>query len=319
MRRLAPWNPPVALLLLALAAWVMVASTRAPGRPLPIVLVVVAAAAAFTVARLDPGDRSFAVPAVITFVALGIAASDPAGTFSPIESAGPLGYSNARAQFFVLASFAATAVAMRARGPVVRLPSIAAAAGFALVPPAGRSTSSTGLLVALGILVAVPRSSRQRRAAVSLMLVAVLGTASATVVIAATYPASAPDLGHHRAGLWQDALVLTARAPLTGVGAGRFAQESPAARADAPPRRAHNIYLHLAAETGIIGALVLGGAIVWALAYTASRRELDRIALLGAAAVTSVGVHAALDDVLHQPLIAIIVAALAGSLLPKAR
>ena len=71
-----------------------------------------------------------------------------------------------------------------------------------------------------------------------------------------------------RMALWHDAIDLTIRHPVTGVGIGRFAVASPVAAADPDRRHAHQEYLETAAETGLLGGVLLVGLFVWATART---------------------------------------------------
>jgi O-antigen ligase len=120
-----------------------------------------------------------------------------------------------------------------------------------------------------------------------------------------------------RMALWHDAIDLTIRHPVTGVGIGGFAVASPVAAADPDRRHAHQEYLETAADTGVLGGVLLVGLFVWATARTGIRGGIR--ATLAAAGVTALGIHASVDYILHFPLIPITCAVLAGAASAGAR
>jgi O-antigen ligase len=104
-----------------------------------------------------------------------------------------------------------------------------------------------------------------------------------------------------RLQLWREAWQMFCDAPLLGAGFGQFAWHhfvlSPPAHAAAAPgvfNHAHNIVLHLMAETGVAGAsLVVGAAIFWLAGLRRVALDLDWWWLLAVLAVMTV--HAMLE------------------------
>lgn len=119
------------------------------------------------------------------------------------------------------------------------------------------------------------------------------------------------------------ALVLDAirAAPWTGYGYGSFPMVLPMFRDLSLPSgsiytQAHNSYLELALELGIVPAACLVAAILWAallcLIAGFRRRSARAVPLLAVAATIVVGVHAVLDFSLQIPAVACLYAALLG-------
>ena len=105
---------------------------------------------------------------------------------------------------------------------------------------------------------------------------------------------------------------IAADEPVFGVGPGFFAQASPTALADADARWAHSAYLQVGAETGVIGAALLGLVLLWVFGALYRSRQDERLIVIGTAAVTALAVHAAINYVAHFPALVIIAALLAG-------
>jgi O-antigen ligase len=125
------------------------------------------------------------------------------------------------------------------------------------------------------------------------------------------------SLTETRFALWRDALELTSRHPGTGVGVGRFSVASPVAAADPDRRHAHQEYLEMAAETGVIGGLLLAAMIAWAVIRTGLRGGIA--ATLAGAGVVVLGIHACVDYILHFPIVPITSAVLAGAVTAEGR
>jgi O-antigen ligase len=125
--------------------------------------------------------------------------------------------------------------------------------------------------------------------------------------------ASAFLVTEHRIALWHDAVVMMVTNPLTGVGPGNFASLSPVAGSDPDQPWAHNEFLQHGAELGIPGLLLLSSVFLWGLSRLLAREALDMIAILGAAGLTMLAVHACIEHVLQRPAVAILAAALLGT------
>ncbi len=142
----------------------------------------------------------------------------------------------------------------------------------------------------------------------------------ATVVLGGTYAprsgdgaidAVASSSTETRLALWHDAWFLMVEHPITGIGAGRFAEESQVAASDPDTRQAHQEFLQLGAEVGIIGGVLLAAVFVWMIA----RAGLDHgpVGAIVAAGVAALGIHACVDYVLHFPLVPVASAILVGA------
>jgi O-antigen ligase len=91
-----------------------------------------------------------------------------------------------------------------------------------------------------------------------------------------------------------------------------FAETSPTALTDADARWAHSAYLQVAAETGVMGVVLLGTLLSWVFGALFRSRQDIRLIVIGTAAATALAVHAAIDYVAHFPAVVIIAALLAG-------
>ncbi len=98
-----------------------------------------------------------------------------------------------------------------------------------------------------------------------------------------------PESWAGRIDIWRAAVTVFTERPLTGVGAGNFAFVSPdysysaaliaATREDGSGGVAHNIFLSVLAETGVIGFLLFGALLL--SAYASARRLIKRGENLG--------------------------------------
>lgn len=96
-------------------------------------------------------------------------------------------------------------------------------------------------------------------------------------------------LGSNRYDFYRVSLNAFRDQPITGIGADNFAQDYlERRRSDESPRYPHSLQMRTLAQTGLIGALLLLGAIACALwaALRAARRRDDRLGAAVAAAVT---------------------------------
>jgi O-antigen ligase len=125
-------------------------------------------------------------------------------------------------------------------------------------------------------------------------------------------PALFEELSARRTALWRDAMEIIADEPVFGAGPGMFAGTGPTALADADARWAHSAYLQAGAETGVIGAVLLGLLLLWVYGALFRSRQDMRLIVIGTAAITAFAVHAAIDYVAHFPAVVIVAALLAG-------
>jgi glycosyltransferase involved in cell wall biosynthesis/ribosomal protein S18 acetylase RimI-like enzyme len=310
----------MALVLLAAgAAWTVVVGLRTGGSSVPMAALFLGCGLAFAAARLVSSRGSVIIPGTIVAMTAGLILMSPSGTWSQAPLSGPLGYANAKSALFVQAAVAAAILAVSGRTGRVRRIGLVAAVFFASVP--WLSFSFAAALPVLGLplvgLLAARGGDRRRLvwAGAPLLLLAI----SATVLLGVESRGGARDvfigttIGGDRIALWSEALAMAADHPVTGVGPGRFDEESPSALRDLDLRWAHSGFLQQAAETGFVGFGILVGAFVWAFARLAGSRGESGPALLAGFGVLLLGVHASMDYVLHFPAVPVIAAALVGS------
>jgi len=124
-----------------------------------------------------------------------------------------------------------------------------------------------------------------------------------------------------RLALWKDAVALIQARPLLGSGLGTFATTYTQQQTTVLTRyvdHAHNDYLEFAAELGLLGAALLFGLTVFALArmisaFYQAERSRDRFVLLGCAGgVLAILFHSLTDFNLQIPSNALVFAAILG-------
>lgn len=113
----------------------------------------------------------------------------------------------------------------------------------------------------------------------------------------------------NRGWLWRDTLAMIARHPITGVGLGAYAAAYPAhAQADCrcAPEQAHNDYLQILADAGVVGGVLALTFLVLTLrdvgrAMQSSDPRLAAVALGCGTGIVGLLVHSALDFNLQLP------------------
>ena len=297
----------------AFAAWTVISAVVRAGNPWPQLALLAAAVAAYVIGRVQGGRRPVFVPAaIVVSILIGTVAGGPAA-LSGGPLAPPLGYANANGALYTLGVAASCAVAILANKEPVRL--VAGVLAVVFVGLAVLTLSKTAVVLSAGILLIGFVAHRLGRWVAVVAPVVVLTTFAATVVLGLTHgslPSLLEELSERRTLLWQEAMEITAQESVFGVGPGMFAQTSPTALADADARWAHSAYLQVAAETGIVGALLLGLLLSWAFGALYRSRQDLRLVVLGTAAVTALAVHATIDYVAHFPVVVIAAALLAG-------
>ena len=127
--------------------------------------------------------------------------------------------------------------------------------------------------------------------------------------------------GDLRWAIWEGTLRMAGQAPLLGVGLGAFQDAFPIYRHQIIPSgmlvdHAHNDYLQLLAEVGVVGLLVLAWAFIglsrfvlrrWAVRHDPFVRGLT---MGGLGALAAVAAHSAVDFGLHMPANALLVVVL---------
>jgi O-antigen ligase len=76
---------------------------------------------------------------------------------------------------------------------------------------------------------------------------------------------------------------------------------------------AHNDFLQLGAETGLVGFLLLVGIFLWGFARLSAVESPDTVVVLGAVALAVLGVHACVEYVLQFPAVVLGASALVGT------
>ena len=308
--RSLPWDLAGTALVIALGAWTVAASIgRADARPLPVLALLVGASSLFVAARLSVRWHEAVVPQL---VAIGLAGALLV-TYPGILSAGgaPTGYANTNGTLAALGVIAAASAIPLSRGSA-RL----GWAGLALVL-VGFVISSQSLAAAAALSVAVVLAAvslARRDAAVATLggLVAAWLAVGVTSAVAAGSTAwRLNERDELRTELWARALDLAQEAPLRGHGPGSYAP--PDALLDGDLRWAHQEYLQLAAELGVVGLVLLMLVIGWLYTYLwwGRRRGLART-VAGASALTLVALHATVDHIVHTAAVPLTAAVLLG-------
>ena len=308
-----------------LAVWLFLAATRAGGSAARPIGLLSAAVLAYGIGRLTAVRwKSFPVAAIVAGAAI-LAVFSWSDLTSEHPLAGPLGYQNANAALFVQAMVAAMVLGTTSASRVTRVVAAAAAVLFAAVPFIAGSTAAAVSALAVLVIGSLAIIGWWRSWMIVALVAGLLAVLLGTILLGASYaprPEGSPgfveeSLSETRFALWHDALELTSRHPGTGVGVGRFSVASPVAAADPDRRHAHQEYLEMAAETGVVGGLLLVALVVWAVLSTGLRGGIG--ATLAAAGVTLLGIHACIDYVLHFPIIPITSAVLAGAVTAEGR
>jgi O-antigen ligase len=248
--------------------------------------------------------------------AVGVLLADPAGLLRTGPRQGPFGYANATAAFAAQACVAALLLALVAHG-ALRIAGVAAAAGFGVAILTTRSWAAAIALPVTLVVAVVVGQTRGGRAAVAACGGLVVAALVATVFLGAWARGGPFDrvldetIGETRVVLWHDALVLTSEHPVLGVGPGNFATASPIAASDPDLRWAHNEFLQSGAETGLLGYALVAGLFLWGFLALGAGVP-GRAAVLSAAGLATLGIHASVDYVLHFPFVALVGAAVVG-------
>ncbi len=307
-------------LLGAAGAWWLVSGTSAGGSPAPAVALIGGAATTLVVAWVAAARRPTLVLLGLVGAAIAVFGSDAGATLRAGPLEGPFGYANASAAFFAQAFVAALLLTVVGRGPLRVVGAAAAIAFTPLVLVSASWTAGIGLPLLVAVALGVERL-RGARAAVAACAGVFLVALVATIVLGAIGVRSGAGpldrlvdatLSQERVALWNDALSITARRPMFGVGPGRFARTSPIALSDPDLRWAHNEFLQAGAETGLVGYALLVGVFVWGFAALAEGAP-GRVAVLSAAGVSVLAVQATVDYVLHFPFVVLAGAAVLGA------
>jgi O-antigen ligase len=314
------------ILLAGSLAWTAWTALAHGGHPLPVLGLQAGCAAAYGAARLATRWQRPVVPvAVVAVVASALVIQSVVPSVEAVTP--PLGYVNANAALYVLTAVAAAMVADAFPPGPAGAVAVPLAIAFALA--AVVSGSVTGMVVlALAAVVLVARLARAPLllfggcGLVLLVVVAVTAGLGVARLDEDARPATgrAGDvLDERRLLLWRDAAVIARRHPVDGAGPGRFQVLSPSARADADARWAHSGFLQQGAEAGAVGLALILATFGWGLVRLWWAGPGRPTTTLGVLALTALGLHAAVDYVLHFPAVPLVAAALVGAATVPAR
>jgi O-antigen ligase len=311
----------VGLTLVALLGlWAEIAGLRSGRSAGGMILTIFLTAAAFAIGRA--GARFAAVwliPAAVVILGYSVFIHPPTEALGYLGGGEFLGYTNAKAAFFVQAAFGAAVIVATVRSPLVAVLSIPAIALFVLVPIHARSLGGflSSLLLIPGLVIGMV--GRAHRPTILLAVVLAFGAIGSSLFLAREFAVDPESgLGNRfadrlagRAEVWADSYRLLRDHPGFGVGPGGFAENSPTAVDDQDMRWAHNGFLQQGAETGVLGVALLVGLVAWV--FFALWRAGTAPAAVAALAVSSLVIHACADYLFHFPLLPAISAGLAGS------
>jgi O-antigen ligase len=309
------------LLFVGMAAWIEVSSFFAGGNARPALSLTAACAGALIVARAIGGVNRSVVPACVAAVALALLLRWPLEVMSPRPLAGPFGYANAKAAFFVQASIAALMVWRRARSFNLRALALVVAVALDVVPLSSRSSAASILAICALLAATLLVRDDGRRWIIPILGGLVFAAFAATLLIGIGSPASENDglssatslVGERRVALWRDAIEIIENHPLFGVGPDRFRFVSRTALSDPDAAWAHEEFLQMGAEAGALGMAVMLSLLVWNFLRLWARVPCDGVAILAAIALAALGVHACLDYIMHFPAVPMTTAALVGT------
>lgn len=323
-RLLSPTDLAGLVLVATLTAWILATASLSGRSPWPMLLTLLLCTAAFAVGRIGTALLArWVVPAAVVALALIVFLRSPEGNLSILSARGFLGYTNARAAFFVQAAFAVVLIVAAARSwktaPLV-LPAAAAGALFVVVPIASRSLGGflSSLFLIPAVFVAVVR--RGERAVMAGAIVILMAAVASSFLLAREFSDGfgsvrehrlADALDYGRAVAWWEAYEMLRDHPSFGVGPGGFRDLSRQAQLRPDLGRAHHEFLEVGAETGVVGLVLLLALLGWAFRRLA--RPLTVPSTVAALALASLATHACADYLFHFPLLPAITSALVGS------
>ncbi len=271
------------------------------------------------------GRRFAWLVAVLVMVAVALSFALSPGSLSGRALAPPLHYGNADGAFAAAGVAAGTLLLALPVSRALRVLGAVAAFGFLGVCVATQSKAAfAAALVTFAVGAAAVFAGPRWRRAMMFAAPVVVGMAFVfTLAVGASFERGArvqpavvhladQALSERRAALWHDALVIVREHPVAGVGPGGFATASPTARADADARWAHSVWLQQASDQGIVGLVLLVGA-VGAGWWLVMRRRFDAVAVAGSWALGALLVQASIDYVVDFVAVPVVVAALAGA------
>jgi len=287
----------------------------------PIVALYAGSAAAYVAGRAIGARIPWLLPALVVAVSLWVGWLSVSDWLRDGRMDQPFGYPNAQAGFFVLTVTGSLMFASVSRRLLPRAVGFVLALGFAGVVVISGSVAAVILLALPAVALAVRAQGLARWFVAGGAILVVLSLVG-TVVMGLRYtPSRSAEFGdglpslltERRVALWSEALDIIEDSPLTGLGPGSFGLESPTARSDPDARWAHNEFLQLGAETGVIGLLLLLAVVLWAFVGLMIGRGHPVTTALAASALAALAIQASVDYVLRFPGLPLVTAALVGS------
>jgi len=287
----------------------------------PELLLALGCALALIVGREIGEEAPWLIPAAAVGALAVAMLLDLPGTMSSRPLAGPLGYANVKAALFAQGAIAGAMLGVAARSRAGRTAGWVAAGVFAIVPLFSESVAAMVGVSGIVVLLMVPR--RWAPIAIVGCGVAFLSLLMVTSLVAAGGENRLSEsLDERRVLLWRDAWSAMLDSPLRGAGVDGFVESSATASEDRDARWAHNDFLELGAEQGIVALGLVLAAILWTymeLVATAARTRGGGLCLLGAASLTVLVAHACVDYIAHFSIVPLVVALLVGSTLGAAQ
>lgn len=318
-------------LMTAAIAWTYWASTRtgATAAGLRVAGLLAGGTAAFWGARLLSRYEPSLVPLVVVGLATVLVLDAPEGIWTGAPRAGPWHYSSITGAFFTQAAIAALMLSLQRWAMTLRALAVAAAIVLASVTVATKTwTAAVIVLLAVPAMVLSRRGPNGARLAVAACAGLFLAALAGSILLGGRYnfvdlgsrkanDASLVDsywgLSERRVALWSDAIDIMTTNPGVGVGPDRFRLISPVVQTDKDEPWAHNDFLQLGAETGVLGIVLLVGVFLWAFIRLFEVDPPSATTALGAVALTALGVQATVEYILHFPEVVLAGAALVGT------
>ncbi|MGW1806067.1 O-antigen ligase family protein [Streptomyces sp. NPDC002078] len=306
------------ILLGACAGWSLITAAAHDGRPEGMLLAVLAVAAGHAVGRVSGALLPVAAPCAGAAAGLALAVALPALSAGP-RYAAPLGHAGGTAALLALTTGAACCAAWATAVAELRLVLRLLAVGIVLT--GGVLGSAAGCVASTAVLLcslAAGSVSRRGGCLLGLAVVAALVAGTAWALAADVLPGGLARvlegrLTEHRVALWRDALHLAGRDRGLGVGPGRFGElGGTAPRTLSADGKPHSALLQLAAEQGVVGALLFVAAFCWVLHALWRSPRSTPVAVTAGAALTALAVFATVSDALSFTTVTVGAGLLAG-------
>ncbi|MEK7598131.1 MAG: O-antigen ligase family protein [Patescibacteria group bacterium] len=106
-----------------------------------------------------------------------------------------------------------------------------------------------------------------------------------------------------RMEMWQKAVSIALNNPLNGVGIGNYPLEIKPGASYRDPIYAHNTYLDIAAETGILSTLAFLGILIFAIKSFLKKSRESLIFLASAISLTIFAIHSLVETAIYSPVV----------------